>query len=351
MSRCFPYPPPGYALSSDRKDALIESIKLQKQKVQAEEQMKKEKRRDKKEKKKDKKEKKDKKDRKDKRSQKKDNSDIVHSHFGENIWTAKADFSHNGSKIEPEQLERSSLTEEHAKPVCLRGPSSSSDSTENSNKRKRQSSPVDVSRGHGKIIRIRLSSKKQNQSDAPPVNEQKHCSTSGRIHGPPQIENDVSLRQRSEGFCSTSGSTSNVGQSLVLKTGGEWIHVASNRVKTAAPLQTNALPAPAKKIKTASPLETKALPVANTVLTAMQKEVLLYQNLIENWVPPQMHDGCVDNGDEDWLFGGKSKLEPSEKRRVCRDDSIPCSNTLSLWPCAQYLPEVDLFALPFTVPF
>ncbi|KAL1533357.1 hypothetical protein AAHA92_33250 [Salvia divinorum] len=362
MSRCFPYPPPGCALSSARKDSLIDSIKLQKQKVQAAEQRKKENERVKKEKKKD---------MKDKRSLNHDNSHIVHIHFGEKFWSdGKGDLPHKGSKAEIEQLERSSLTEEHAKPVFMRGPSSSSDSTENSNKRKRQPSPVDVSRGHGKIIRIRLSSKKQNQSDAPSVNGQKPCVTSSRIHAPCQINNDVSLRQRSTGFCSTSGSTSNVGQCLVLETGREWIHVASNQnktvptfetkvlpvtskeIKNSSPFETKVLPAASKQIKDASPLEIKALPLANKVLTAMQKEGLQYENLIENLVPPQMlRDGRVDNEDEDWLFGGMSKLELSEKKRVCRDDMIPCSNTWSLCPRAQYLHEVDLFALPFTVPF
>lgn len=115
--------------------------------MKAEEQRKKEKKREKKEKKKDKKEK------KQKKNQNVDKSDIVQSHIGEKSWIdAKAEFFHKGGKAESEQLERSSLTEEHEKPVCFRVPSSSSDSTENSNKRKRHSSPVDVSRGHGKIV-------------------------------------------------------------------------------------------------------------------------------------------------------------------------------------------------------
>ncbi|KAH6799916.1 hypothetical protein C2S52_000380 [Perilla frutescens var. hirtella] len=324
MSRCFPYPPPGYALSSAGNEALIESIKLQKQKVKAEEHTKKEKKREKKEKKKNKKEK------KDKKSRNLGSSDIVHGHhIGEKLWAdAKVDFSNKGSKTEPEQLERSSLTEEHAKPVCLRLPSSSSDSTENSNKRKRQPSPVDVSRGHGKIIRIRLS-KKKNQSDAS-VDDQKHCSTSGRTHFPAQIDNDIASTQRNEGFCSTSGSAGNVGRRLVLKTSGE----SSKQIATAAPA-----------------LQTIALPAADAATTTLSKEGLIYRNLIENWVPPQLQDVCFDGGDEDWLFGSKGKVEQPEKRSMCRDDIMSCSNTSSLWPRVQYLPEVDIYALPFTVPF
>lgn len=110
---------------------------------------KKERKKDKKDKK-DKKEKKEKKEKKDKKSRIKDSSDAVLSHLDSKFGAdAKINFSQKEIKAESEQLERSSLTEEHAKPVCIRVPSSSSDSTENSNKRKRQPSPVDISRGHG----------------------------------------------------------------------------------------------------------------------------------------------------------------------------------------------------------
>lgn len=189
----------------------------------------------------------------------------------------------------------------------------------------------------GKIIRIRLSSKKHNQSDSTLI-EEKHCSTSGRALVPPQLENEIAPRLRSEGFCSTSGSTGNGGQSLVFKTGGERFHIASKQIETASPPL----------------LETKALP---RVMTAMEKEALLYRNLIENWVPPQMNDLCAEAGDDDWLFGSKNKkAEVSESRKICRDESsFSCSNSnsnsSSLWPRAQYLPEVDLYALPYTVPF
>lgn len=292
--------------------------------MRADEQRRKDKKREKKEKKKEKKEK------KDKIIQNQDNSDIVHGRIGEKLWPdAKVDYLHKGSSSE----ERSSLTEEHAKPVCLRVPSSSSDSTENSNKRKRPPSPVDVSRGHGKIIRIRLSSKKQNQPDAN-VDEQKHCSTSGRAQVPPQTDYDTSLRQRSEGFCSTSRSTTNnVGKGLVLKTGGERIHLAT------------------KKIDPARVFETISLPAVDPVLTPMQKEGLLYRNLIENWAPPRLQDGCADTADEDWLFGANNKAERSDKKSTCRDESMSYCNTSLLWPRAQYLPEVDIYALPYTLPF
>lgn len=56
-----------------------------------------------------------------------------------------------GKKIweNSEQLERSGLTEEHDQPIRLHLPSTSSESTEYSSTRKRQTSHVNVIRGHG----------------------------------------------------------------------------------------------------------------------------------------------------------------------------------------------------------
>ncbi|KAK6131306.1 hypothetical protein DH2020_034956 [Rehmannia glutinosa] len=204
MSRCFPYPPPGYTLSRATKDSLIESIKLR----------------------------------------------------------YKGKFLHKGTKAEAEQLEQSSLTEEHGKPVCLHVPNTSCDSTENSsNKRKRHSSPEEVTRGHEQI-------------------------------------------------CSTS-----------------------------QPIETFV----ARKIPNPS--------TTGAVLTPMQKAELQYKNLIESLVAPQPHDALLNADDSDWLFKGKNQEFCGEKKRISGNDSMSCSSSSGLWPRAQYLREVDVYALPFTVPF
>ncbi|KAL2522526.1 uncharacterized protein Fot_26449 [Forsythia ovata] len=64
---------------------------------------------------------------------------------------AASGFLHKGKKAEFEQWERSNLTKEHEQPVCSRIPSSSSDSTENSNKRKRHTSSMDGGNSLGKF--------------------------------------------------------------------------------------------------------------------------------------------------------------------------------------------------------
>lgn len=180
----------------------------------------------------------------------------------------------------------------------------------------------------GKIIRIRLPSKKQNQSDAS-AKEQQICSTSGRTHFPSQTNDDIALRHRDK-----SELTSNVGQGLVPSTDRDQQMCSTS-----------------KQIETAAAGKTLFSSAADAVMTPMLREELLYKNLIENWVPPQLQDACIDTEDQDWLLSGKNKDLQSEKRRISRDDGMSCSSTSTLWPRAQYLPEVDVYALPFTVPF
>ncbi|EPS64554.1 hypothetical protein M569_10229, partial [Genlisea aurea] len=121
MSRCLPYPPPGYTLRRAGEAALIESIKPQKRKEKS--QRKTDKKRDKKERSKEKKNK---------------------SHGLRKSVDDK-------TRPETDPLERSSLSEEHGLPVVLGVPSSSTESIENSNKRKRNLLPDDCPPFSGKI--------------------------------------------------------------------------------------------------------------------------------------------------------------------------------------------------------
>ncbi|KAL3840199.1 hypothetical protein ACJIZ3_024790 [Penstemon smallii] len=284
MSRCFPYPPPGYTLSRSKDEALIESIKLQKEREKA--QKKKEKKREKRGKRKEKKE--------EKRKENK----------------------------ETEQLERSSVSEEHGQPVYLHAPSSSSGSTEYSNKRKILSSPIHSSHGHGNIIKIRLTSKKQNEPD-PLANENRGCSTTGRTDFPPQNNDNTGLRDRRDDIHCT-----NICQHFAPEADGQQI------CSTSKPFGATAL------CKTGIPS------VPNAVTSKMQKEELWIKNLVENLVPLQSLNECFQR-DEDWLFQDRS----AEKRQRCGNDVMSSSTCSGLWPRAQYLNEANVYALPFTVPF
>ncbi|GER26620.1 hypothetical protein STAS_02283 [Striga asiatica] len=291
MSRCFPYPPPGYALSRVSKDALIESIKLQNDKAKSKEQRKEEKRREKKEKRK--------KEKKDKVKHKHDKSNLVPNQFGEKLLPVT-------ELAEPQQqFEGSSVTEEYGKPVCLLAPSTSSDSTENSKKRKRLSSPVEATLSNGKIIRIKLPVKKPSQLSVS-TNEQQQqqtCSTS-------QVE-DVTI-SKNERDCSTS-----------------------------QPIET-----PIAR-KTANPPEP-----SEVVMTPMQKLELQYINLMDSLVPCQQQDSFIDEADDlDWLLKSKNRKSCAEKKNVSGNEVVLGYGSSGLWPRAQYLKDVEVYALPYTIPY
>ncbi|KAG8389861.1 hypothetical protein BUALT_Bualt01G0022800 [Buddleja alternifolia] len=324
MSRCFPYPPPGHTLSKASNEALIESIKLQKLKEEKE-QRKKEKR-EKKEKKKEKKEKrKEKEKKKEKTNKDLDKSGNVKGGISKKIWTdTKDDFLHKRREAESEQLERSSLTEENGQPVCLR--STSSDSTENSNKRKRHSSSLDGSRAHSKIILVRLPSKKQKDIDSS-LNQQQLNSTSGRIEKT-QNKDDIGLRGNPGNLHHPLDVILNVSQSLTLKTDRDVICSTSGRTEDSAPVK-----------------------IRRSVPTPMQRVESQYKDLIVNWVPPQLDDVCLYSEDLDWLCPGTNNDASGVKRPKLESDSVSCSGSSGLWPRAQYLSDVGIYVLPYTVPF
>lgn len=60
---------------------------------------------------------------------------------------------------------------------------------------------------------------------------------------------------------------------------------------------------------------------------------------------------ALDSDDQDWLFSSDlTEAKPVSKKLKPVTDAVRCS-TPSLWPHSQYLHEVDMYALPYTVPF
>ncbi|KAL0323206.1 UNVERIFIED_CONTAM: hypothetical protein Sangu_1939900 [Sesamum angustifolium] len=271
----------------------------------------------------------------DKTNQNLEKSDITKDQIGRKIcWDGKGKVHQNSGEAETEQLERSSLTEDHGQPVSLPVPSSSSDSTENTNKRKRHSSvsPMDGSRSHGKVIFIRLPSKKQNEFDA----LKKVGSTSFEKDLSAQSKDNAVLKDRLENTHSTMKGTSNIEQFITLRTNSVQVCSTSGQIAVVAPG------------KTAVKSVNKAVP------TSVQKLELQYKNLLEKWVPPRLENGCLyaDDPDSDWLFDCKDKNNiHAKKRQRCGSDSISCSRSSTWWPHTEYLHEIDVYALPFSVPY
>lgn len=222
---------------------------------------------------------------------------------------------------EAELLERSNLTEEHGPAVCSQNSSCSSDSTQNSNKRKRPASPAHVGiQAHGSIIRIRLS-KKGVQGEIS-ASKEKH------LPKPAQQEAEVTVRTIAERPNSLSRTSDN--QSCP--------PVSVSEPSTSTPGWVDRV-----AVDNATPSCSKVH--ENSI-------EFQYKNLIENWLPPSLQSDNLDFDDDDqsWLFQRKPKQTRVEEKSVGSNDTT-CGSCSSLWPRAQYLKDADLYALPYTVPF
>ncbi|WMV27759.1 hypothetical protein MTR67_021144 [Solanum verrucosum] len=308
MSRCFPYPPPGYSLNRASNEALIESIKLQKEREVA--------KAEKKDRKREKKEK--------KREEKKAKKEKSNLGFDKATHESKGKYLFKCLEDEAEQLERSNLTEEHEPAVCSQNSSCSSDSTQNSNKRKRPASP---SRGgiqaHGSIIRIRLS-KKGVQGEISASSKEKH------LPKPAQQVAEVTVRASAERA------------NPLLKT--------TNKRSCPPPVVVSE-----PSTSNCGWVDRVAVDNATPSCSEVHENSIefQYKNLIENWLPPSLPSDNLDlDDDQSWLFQRKPKQARVEEKNIGSSNDKTCGSCSSLWqPRAQYLPDVDLYALPYTVPF
>lgn len=75
-----------------------------------------------------------------------------------------------------------------------------------------------------------------------------------------------------------------------------------------------------------------------------------HSTLIENWVPPQFELCQSEIDDEEWLFGAQGKRRDGSKRHKTAND-VSCCRSSTWRHQACLLPEADIYALPFTVPF
>ncbi|KAL3634341.1 hypothetical protein CASFOL_021395 [Castilleja foliolosa] len=83
----------------------------------------------------------------------------------------------------------------------------------------------------------------------------------------------------------------------------------------------------------------------------IQALALQYENLFEDCFPTQIQDASLYPEDLDWLLQGRNQEARAEKKRRFGNESLSCSRSISgiLWPRADYLREVDMYALPYTV--
>ncbi|KAJ1424159.1 hypothetical protein SESBI_11828 [Sesbania bispinosa] len=312
MSRCFPFPPPGYTRNGACSEALIESIKLQREMEKAKKDKK-----DRKEKKREKKEKrKEKKERKHKEGKTSHGSDADKKFkLIDDIKEVKADGKlQKGGDYENEQLERSGITEELDQPVSSREFCCLSDSTQSS-KRKRSTSQS--SNDHGPAIKIRIPLRKHREPEESKL--EYHLGSSSGSMG------------IADSFTQGSGASNH---QLPCITNIESNQCPGNSDSRHCRVSQNSVSGVA--LATDEKLDDESRRMAS-----------LYNSLLQ--IPPLTYDG-FDSVDQDWLFRSElTEAKPVSKKLKSDSDAFQCSK--SLWPRAQYFPEAEIYALPYTVPF
>ncbi|PNX74983.1 hypothetical protein L195_g030912 [Trifolium pratense] len=323
MSPCFPFPPPGYLMKSD---ALIEeSIKIRLD-LDLE------------------KKKREKKEKRDKEHKHKDSTSSHATTVGTKFKFNEVKEPKDNGKLkkvenhENEQLGRGGLTEEHDQPV--------SDSSQSS-KRKRGS--LLPSQDNGPPIKLR---KHQEPEESKQGFQLGSSSTSVGLpssHSHEARTNERPLQaitkvESKQGFQLGSSSRSVVPNSHTYE---------ARRVER--PLQgitkadtTNQLHQnPTSKV--CKPLQNLVLvdakPANETVNKESRRVEALYKSLLN--IQAVTYE-LLDSLDQDWLFSSVLKeAKPFSKKQ--KTDAFQCSK--SLWPRAQYMPEIDIYALPYTIPF
>ncbi|GMJ01552.1 hypothetical protein like AT4G35940 [Hibiscus trionum] len=174
-------------------------------------------------------------------------------------------------------------------------------------KKKLSSPPSDSEHNSGSIIRIRLPSQRHKDPEVLRCNEQP-CSTSGKI--------DEAFVQETHEHVPRSG-----------------------RELEEHPCSTSNIRLPNSAKKNLAPL-----------LVCSPTLALQFKNLVEDWFVPTLQSELTSFGDEDWLFQKKQNLNSEIKSSKDGNVSLCQMNSTSC-PHARFLPEADLYALPFTVPF
>ncbi|KAG2243354.1 hypothetical protein Bca4012_080974 [Brassica carinata] len=352
MSRCFPFPPPGYVVNGIRDEAMIESIKGAEDKCNKEQR--------KKERKRDNKENKDKKDKKRKERERGEGESEKHSHKRRPKEEVAKDVQNNqkvdvfGKLKESEIncLEKSSLTVERE--LVQSTSQNSCDSTLNSNDKVKQplngrhnsnelpkemekeKQPLDGRHNNNNdsesIIRIRLPIRRPKDPEVMVMTNKDQPCPSREI----KLDSLVTKEQPQQHPCSTSAPQQEKRKK----------HTSSRKHKEK------------KKVPSSTTQETYQPSRLCRLCPPSVAEHFL--NVVENWVPNTIESRVeLTNSEDDdeswWLM--KKKKPSSHKIDTCKQlnrnnetKEVLISSSIA-WPRASLLPEADVYALPYTVPF
>ncbi|KAE8690333.1 Glutathione S-transferase family protein isoform 1 [Hibiscus syriacus] len=300
MSRCFPYSAPGHL-----SQGLVESLKLERERVLPKSEQKLHKKRE------------GEKVKKNKDKKGKNKTQCLSKKF------KKLDDVQCGYKDEV-QLEKSNITEEHEPPAGY-----ISEGSQNSLKRKRETVPHSECRVDGKKIKIRFTLKTPHGSDAT-ISKESACSSG--------VSADSNQNSRS--------SVASAPQREL------WHNVGLKEHSPPSEPSCSVASVPQQKLwhdvekKEKHPSSSRTSARDNKIFRA----ALQYETLIENWLPPMLEPELNDDDSgDDWLLPKRQLGKPAAKR--LDDNDVHCHSSSTSCPRAHYLPDAEMYALPFTVPF
>ncbi|XP_062098453.1 uncharacterized protein LOC133804306 [Humulus lupulus] len=279
---------------------------------------------------------------------------------------------------ESDQLESSDLTQEHEQPTCSGSVSFVSDSTQSHPKKRRlQESLSNDGDSERKIIRIRL------RNTASEVHVLK---SSGSGHIPSVLTKSEfgkhSLKPCQElPLATPEGRNETKRPGLIFKQSQE-LPLAPQENRESKKHETQNLHLkPARELPLSGTQESnesksneaqkfdvlepdlelsldarqeskKSRKASKTSLfiDGIQSSDQFYGKLLEPWVLPRLEEEHYDSDEDDWLNG--SEQENKQESTIHKPANVlSCSRSSHLWPQANYLPEADIFGLPYTVPF
>ncbi|KAL7086040.1 hypothetical protein ACP275_14G314700 [Erythranthe tilingii] len=89
-----------------------------------------------------------------------------------------------------------------------------------------------------------------------------------------------------------------------------------------------------------------------SIENSAQRLELRYKNLLEGCLPSLTQYARMETEDLDWLMQGENEDVRTRKRqRFESGDCVSFSKRSELWPRAEYLREIGVYALPFSVPY
>ncbi|KAL0913280.1 hypothetical protein M5K25_016727 [Dendrobium thyrsiflorum] len=289
--------------------------------------------------------------------------------FNESFHFARKEFS--------DHLERSDLSEEHDPPALVLNKCNSSKGSQNRNNGNAVMDSDPKKQIPGMVIRIKLPLKKKQKNPEP---------ESASIN--PSCSSIFTKSCSAQAFltdsaaCCSSQVTEPSQVEAILTGSGP---LGSSEVTKLSPrsccCSQGSKPSKSESVLTESALRTKELPSAETIAQpsisgpilqesfvqanpseyrhrrncTQRSEWRLYRDLTINWKPPSIQPPEADEGELDWLFATKKSQDEKPKAQICKagvsNPSTYPSSASSLQPRATYLPEFNMYQMPYVIPF